>query len=489
MSVETYLISLRWGQNFPPFKKMKQTLSLFLLFFTALFASAYDVEVDGLYYNLDTKTNTATLTAKSTSYSTNAEAFIGDIIVPETITVNDVVYTVTAVDSRTFASCDKLTSIVFPATITNIGTYLFNNCKGLTKCQLPDGIDIIPTCTFNNCVKLTEIVLPTTLTEISNTAFYGCSALKELVLPSGLRTISDNAFNGSGLKSITFSDSLRTIGMKAFYNCTSITEVVFPDSLSEISEQAFYGCTALKRIQLGKGIRKLYAQAFNSCSVLTEVYILAPRLVSANTNSFSYSNKPRIHVDNNYIEKYAISMAWGDCPEILPLKCTEPYVYCENGNLQFYSDTNLSHCDNVESVSYTIHSLDDGSGLCPVTDQQLTASYLVEVVSSAPELQPSDKVSVTISWANCAGALYKEDELPTGTCPTADKTAVTFRAQGGILLVEGVPDGTPLRLYTPEGRLVATATSVSGTAFFHHIPRQTALIVNFGNESVKIWSE
>lgn len=468
---------------------MKQTLSLFLLFFTALFASAYDVEVDGLYYTLDATTQTASLAPMDIMGSGNEKAYVGDITIPETITVDDVVYTVTAASNRTFNYCSALTSVVFPSTITEIGEYLFNQCTALTSCQLPEGISIIPTCAFSNCTSLEEITIPSTVTEISATAFYACKALKNINLPNALRTIGDNAFNSCGFCTITLPDSLRTLGTKAFFQCPSLTEIVLPDSLSTVALQAFYGCKKLTKVVLGKGMRTLDTQAFNTCPAITDVYIYAPRVVNANTNSFSYAYKPRIHVDNNFIENYASTMAWSSCPEILPLKCTEPYVYCENGNLQFYSDTNLSHCDNVESVSYTIHSLDDGSGSCPVTDQQLTASYLVEVVSSAPELQPSDKVSVTISWANCAGALYKEDELPTGTCPTADKTAVTFRAQGGILLVEGVPDGTPLRLYTPEGRLVATATSVSGTAFFHHIPRQTALIVNFGNESVKIWSE
>ncbi len=466
---------------------MKHLLSFFILLLTVLKVSAYDVEVDGMYYDLNGETQTATLTYEQIFSST--ENYSGDIVVPERIVVDGVEYIVTAVANQTFESCDQLTSIVFPSTITTLGTFIFNNCKALTSCTLPEGITEIPTATFINCTSLSNIVIPTSITEISASAFYGCKAITDINLPVGIRIISDNAFNGCGIKHITLPDSLRKVDMKAFFNCASLTEIVFPDSVSEIGEQAFYNCTALKKVVLGKGIRQLSVQTFNSCPTLTDVYVYASRLVNMNTNTFSSSNRPYVHVQNSFIERYAADMAWGKSKQILPLQCAVPYIYCENGNLQFYSDTNLSHCSAEEKVSYTITALDDGEGTSLTTDHKLLASYLVKAVSTASEVLPSDTATVTISWANCAGDLYKEGELPTGNCMSPTTTAIVCKAQGGILTVDGLPDGTPIRLFTPEGRLVATATSIDGTAFFHHIPQRTTLIVNFGEDSIKVWSE
>ena len=468
---------------------MKHLLSFFVLLLTVLKVSAYDVEVDGMYYNLNTETLTATLTAKKMASSANAEAYIGDIVVPETITVGEATYTVTGVDSSTFYPCNKLTSVVFPSTITTLGTYIFNSCKALTSCTLPEGITTIPTATFISCTSLTDVNIPSSVDSIGISAFCACKALKNVTLPNTLQKILESAFYGCSIKRITLPDSLREIGYRAFYQCPELVEITIPNKVEEIATQAFYDCPKLEKVVLGTSVKLLNVQTFNSCPALTDVYFLPSRLVNLNSNSFNSLDMPRLHVQNSFLERYATNSIYRKAKEILPLQCAVPYIYCENGNLQFYSDTNLSHCTAEESVNYTITALDDGEGTSPTTDLKLLASYLVKAVSSASEVLPSDTATVTISWANCAGDLYKEGELPTGNCTAATATAIVCKAQGGILTVDGLPDGTNLRLFTPEGRLVATATSIGGTAFFHHIPQRTALIVNFGENSIKVWSE
>ena len=468
---------------------MKHLLSFFVLLLTALETSAYDVEVDGLYYNLNSETLTATLTAKSTGSSANAEAYIGDIVVPESITVEDVNYTVTGVASRTFYSCDQLTSVVFPSTVTTLGTYIFNSCKSLTSCTLPEGITTIPTATFISCTSLTDVNIPSSVDSIGISAFCACKALKNVTLPNTLHKILESAFYGCSMERITLPDSLREIGYRAFYQCNELVEITIPNKVEEIATQAFYDCPKLEKVVLGTSVKTLNVQTFNSCPALTDVYFLPLRLVNLNSNSFNSLNMPRLHVQNSFLERYATNSIYRKAKEILPLQCAVPYIYCENGNLQFYSDTNLSHCTAEENVNYTITALDDGEGTSPTTELKLLASYLVKAVASASEILPSDTTTVTISWANCAGDLYKEGELPTSVDPSTATTAVICRAQDGILTVDGLPDGTSLRLFTPEGRLVATATSIGGTAFFHHIPQRTTLIVNFGEDSIKVWSE
>ena len=49
---------------------MKHLLSFFILLLTVLKVSAYDVEVDGMYYDLNGETQTATLTYEQIFSST-----------------------------------------------------------------------------------------------------------------------------------------------------------------------------------------------------------------------------------------------------------------------------------------------------------------------------------------------------------------------------------------------------------------------------------
>lgn len=462
---------------------------LLVSIFSALAAAAYDIEIDGMYYNLDPDTHTATLTYKYRYNAQNVEAYKGDITIPDAISVNEEKYQVTAVDTRTFYACTELTSAIFPATIATFGNYAFNNCTGLTTCRLPGALKTLPVGTFNNCTALTDVTLPETLEEIGTSAFFGCGALQGICLPAGIRKIGDTAFCQSGITHISLPDSLREIGLKTFSECDGLTEVTLPDSLKEVSTQAFLECKNLQKVVTGRGTRSLGTQSFYDCPALTDVYFMSPKRTTGSTNTFASATMPRLHVPNNLIEEYAKALAWAKAPEFIPLQCTTPEVYCENGNLQFYSSTNLSHCEAVENVEYTITALDDGSGTTESSDLPLTASYLVKAVSTSPDILPSDTATVTICWVNCAGSLYKDDDYTTGICPGNAPTAVTLTARNGILTADGLPDGTLVRLFTTDGRPIATATTVAGRAFFHHIPQGTTLIVNLGGKSQKIWSE
>ena len=67
--------------------------TLLLSVFFSISASAYDVKVDGIYYNIVTKAKTAEVTKGEYS---------GDVTIPETITVDNVVYNVTSIGRDAF---------------------------------------------------------------------------------------------------------------------------------------------------------------------------------------------------------------------------------------------------------------------------------------------------------------------------------------------------------------------------------------------------
>ena len=99
---------------------MKRIFLLFSLLLGVLSAWAYDVELDGIFYNLDKENKTASVA----SYS-----YKGAVEIPETISVDGKAYTVTNLGDMCFYGCSGLTSITIPHSVTSLGEWCFMPCS------------------------------------------------------------------------------------------------------------------------------------------------------------------------------------------------------------------------------------------------------------------------------------------------------------------------------------------------------------------------
>ena len=124
--------------------------TLLLSVFLAIPASAYDVEVDGIYYNIVTKGKAAEVTKGDNEYS-------GDVTIPETITVDNVVCNVTSIEDATFLGCTSLTSITIPNSVTSIESWAFRDCTGLTSITIPNSVRSIGYEAFSGCKNIENV--------------------------------------------------------------------------------------------------------------------------------------------------------------------------------------------------------------------------------------------------------------------------------------------------------------------------------------------
>ena len=122
------------------------TTHLLSVFF-AVSASAYDVEVDGICYNLNETEKTAEVTYKEqyeVSYS-------GSIEIPSSIVINEVEYKIASIGNSAFDFCYNLSSITIPNSVTSIGARAFSDCRCLKSITIPNSVTSIGGGAFEGC--------------------------------------------------------------------------------------------------------------------------------------------------------------------------------------------------------------------------------------------------------------------------------------------------------------------------------------------------
>ena len=154
---------------------------------------SYDCKVDNIYYDLNNEDKTASVTYMGFYSSDNKDAYVGNIIIPESTTYNGTTYSVTTIDRYAFSDCSGLTSVTIPNTVTSIGEYAFSGCSGLTSVTIPNSVTSIGNGIFFNCSGLTSVTIPNSVTSIGDYAFCGCSGLHSLTIGSGVLSIGNYA--------------------------------------------------------------------------------------------------------------------------------------------------------------------------------------------------------------------------------------------------------------------------------------------------------
>ena len=298
--------------------------------------SAHDFEVDGIYYNITSSTDMKVeVTYHGNDYHSYSNEYSGAVNVPESVTYNGSIYSVTSIGYSAFRSCKGLTSVEIPNSVTSIGSYAFYDCFGLTSVEIPNSVisigysayegcwgvtsvhidDIAAWCNIEfggisanplyyaknlylNGEKVTELVIPNSVTSIEGYAFYGCSGLTSVEIGNSVTSIGSSAFYGTAWYenqsdgviyigqvlykykgtmpsniSIIVRDGTVSISPSAFNNCLGLTSVEIGNSVTSIGDGAFYGCSGLTSVEIGNSVTSIGNHAFDDCSSLTSVVI------------------------------------------------------------------------------------------------------------------------------------------------------------------------------------------------------------------------
>lgn len=144
---------------------------------------------------------------------------------------------------------------------------VLRECTGnIPRLRLADGITEIGEGAFQDGNLLTTITFSDTVKKIGARAFAGCKWLREVRQADGVESIGAHAFSGCGLlRCVELSENLGKIGVCAFENCTALEEIRIPEGVEEIPERAFYRCHSLKMVRLPSTLKSIGREAFAFC--------------------------------------------------------------------------------------------------------------------------------------------------------------------------------------------------------------------------------
>ena len=211
-----------------------------------------------------------------------------------------------------------------------------------------------------------------------------------------MESIGSQAFYGcTKLRNVTLGDNLRTIYYQAFMNCTDLEEIVIPDYVASLPRRSNYSYEA-------------YSEAFANCTALTTV-TLGKRIAEMGTGVFAgCSNIKVINVK--------------DGCSLIGATCFKDSKEIEAINME---------CNDVPTVSDNSFANYDATLYVPTASLE---SYKAHEV-----------------WSK----FLIMDHSETGIMSLSDD-GLAISIKNGELVVNGVKDGTPVNIYTVDGRLVSS---------------------------------
>ncbi len=263
---------------------------------------------------------------------TSGLVYSGDIVVPETVSRNDTVFSVTSINSNAFNGSNELSTLSIPNSVVLIKSQAFFNCTGLSAVVIGDStntgaktsMNIQPTA-FDGCSGLTSLSLYVPIISYNN-PFRNLSTLKTLAIGNSVNSIDNTIFSSlegltkvilgcyeltpvtisvsvgafsnsdnleklilncnlqigsyysgnvspfSKISTLTINDKVTSLGNYAFFGCNNIQKVAVSNGITTMGNYAFADCSNLNEITLGKSVNQLGSGLFSGCNALLNIF-------------------------------------------------------------------------------------------------------------------------------------------------------------------------------------------------------------------------
>lgn len=108
---------------------------------------------------------------------------------------------------------------------------------------------------------------------IDDEEFKDCNTtLKSVTISNSVKSIGASSFAGcTALESVMIGNSVKSIGSNAFADCTALKSVDIPDGVTSLGSGVFLRCKNLKMVSIGVGVASVPSYCFDYCSNLTSI--------------------------------------------------------------------------------------------------------------------------------------------------------------------------------------------------------------------------
>ena len=297
-----------------------------LLFVTLLATTtlwAYDFQHGDLYYNITS--SSSPYTVEVTGVNQPSYENLITVVIPETVTYNDIIYTVTSIERNSFEDCKLLTTVKIPESVTSIGMEAFENCLSLLSITIPNSVTHIGGWAFRNTGIYNHDA------KWDNSALYISNCL--------VATKEEMAGD------YVVKDGTRLIAQDAFDECTALTSVTLPNSVTHIVDRAFSSCDSLTSVTIGSGVVSIGYCAFDRCFALDKIYcysIIPPTVndwTFRDDEQYTYRYYATLYVPEEALLDYKVHDIWGLFANIVPIATAS----VENT----HSQSPISNCQKI----------------------------------------------------------------------------------------------------------------------------------------------
>lgn len=145
------------------------------------------VYIAPLLFRIDPSTRTAGVISCAKSISSSSYE------IPESIIVDDEIYTVTSLGSGCFRG-NNISAITIPNTVTSIEPYCFEGTY-LSSITIPNSVKCLGASCFKGCNTLRTITLPNSLLCLGDSCFTDCRGLTAINIPSSVTSLGVSCFS------------------------------------------------------------------------------------------------------------------------------------------------------------------------------------------------------------------------------------------------------------------------------------------------------
>lgn len=291
-------------------KIVKGNFQMILFVFFVEWSLSFEYDHEGLVFDLDTDTKTASFISTS----------LDEAKIPESIEYNSISYKTERIDIQ---NTQNFTSIYIPKTILKINNLSY--CQNLKIVTIQDGITSLGESWFTSVTSAFNVDIPDSVEKIGN----GC-------------------FENSGVRIVTYGPKLREIGMQSFINSNIISlKPRSENNIQIIKESCFAMCTSLSNISsLISKLSEIDVDVFDNCSKIEKTLNIPDSITKIGAAAFAYSSVEYIAYGSTLVSIGELAFAGSALVVFLPRENAQCNIV-EVGDMCFHNCISLSSIGNL----------------------------------------------------------------------------------------------------------------------------------------------